>query len=146
MTFDDVLKAVQDSLHGQINKEHLEELFSRNLSSADNLLSRMIPMVFKRIYLMHSYNRSVKGTTMTVSNLGSLKVEEGYAEYVERFVILLSQAKGQGLKLCIASFEDKMALSFTSAFRSASIPEAFFRFLVKDGVGVAVETNGVYYR
>ena len=146
LTFDDVLRAVQESLHSQINQEHLEELFSRNISSADNLLSRMIPMVFKRLYLKHSYNRSVKGTTMTVSNLGSLKLEEEYAAYVERFVILLSRAKGQGLKLCIASYKDEMALSFTSAFKSAAIPETFFRFLVKDGVGVAVETNGVYYR
>ena len=145
-TFEMILAEIRESLKDQITKEHLEDLYFRNISSADNLLSKSVPMVFKRPYLRTSYNHSVQGTTTTVSNIGQLSVKEEYASYIERFLLALAHSKGQELKLAVCSYQNGMALTFTSVLRSTAIVETFFRFLVKDEVPVALETNGVYYR
>lgn len=40
MTLDEVVRIVKESLRSQINKEHLEEIFSYNVSNQKNILLR----------------------------------------------------------------------------------------------------------
>ena len=42
-TFSEVLEIVRESLRSQINKEHLEELFSYNVSNQKNFIARAVP-------------------------------------------------------------------------------------------------------
>ena len=44
LSFVDVLERVKTSLRAQINKEHLEKLFSYNVSNHQNLFARSVPL------------------------------------------------------------------------------------------------------
>ncbi|MDY3991781.1 MAG: hypothetical protein SOY96_07945, partial [Lachnospiraceae bacterium] len=64
---------------------------------------------------------------------------------IESFQCFLSFSKGQGLKLGIASFQDVLTLSFSTAFSDTTLIMEFLRKLSELGAEAAIETNGVFY-
>ena len=77
-TFEEVLKITTESLHQQINKEHLEELFSYNVSNEKLLVARAVPLFLKNIAMRYVYTSAALANTSTVTNIGNVKVEEDY--------------------------------------------------------------------
>lgn len=144
-TFPEVLEIVKASLRGQINKEHLEELFSYNVSNEKHLIARAVPLVLKNIAMRYVYTISALANTITVSNIGNLSVKEEYEPYIEGFQAFISVSKGQYLKGTICSYKDTLVYTFSSVLRDVSVQRGFFRLLQQEGIDIVIESNGVYY-
>ena len=144
-TFEEVLRIVKESLRGQISKEHLEELFSYNVSNEKHLIARAVPLFLKNIAMKYVYTISALANTMTVSNIGNIKVGEEYASYIEDFHAFISVSKGQDLKGTICSYKDTLVFTFSSILQDVSVQRGFFRLLQKEGIDIRIESNGVYY-
>ena len=145
-TFENCLKEVRESLREQTTKEHLETIFSQNVSSAEHVVIRRVPMIFKRPGLWWFYQWSKKAATTTVSNLGEVKVLPEYRDYIERFGVVLPRSKGQNLKLAAVSYQGVMDVCVSSLFRSPAVQRELFKFLSSEGLQVEIETNGVFYQ
>ena len=144
-TFEDVLHIIADSLKEQINKENLEKLLSYNVSNEVNFIIRAVPRVFKSIAMRRIYKASLKANTSTITNLGVVSVDDMYKEYIDRFHVVLSMSKGQFIKGSVISYKDTLVFTFSSAIRETFIQKEFFRQMVRDGIHVSIESNGVYY-
>lgn len=144
-TFEDVVACIKESLHRQINKEHLEDLFSYSVSNQRNLLMRPIPLFLKNIAMRIVYEKSAVANTTTITNIGNIKIKENYQPYIDGFSAFIAMSKGQSLKGTICSYQDTLVFTFSSVFSEALVQKAFFRKIAEDGVDVEVETNGVYY-
>jgi hypothetical protein len=144
-TFEEVLVSIRDSLHRQITKEHLEDLFSYSVSNQRNLFLRVVPLFLKNIVMRLVYNQSALANTTTITNIGIVQVDEAYRPYIESFHAFIAMSKGQELKGTICSYNGTLAFTFSSVFAENSVQGAFFRKVAEDGVDVRVETNGVYY-
>ena len=144
-TFEEVLEIIRDSLKSQINKEHLEKLFSYNVSNEKILVARMVPLFLKNIAMRYVYNMSALANTATITNIGNVTVDEAYKPYVEMFHAFLAMSKGQHLKGTICSYGDTLVFSFSYDLKDASVQRGFFRKLASDGLAVEVESNGVNY-
>lgn len=144
-TFDEVVEIVNSSIKKQINKEHLEELFSYSVSNQKNLFMRPVPLFIKRIAMKMVYSKSALANTTTITNIGNIQVEEVYKPYIEQFHAFIAMSKGQYIKGTVCSYDDTLVFTFTSVFSDTMIQRAFFRKIAKDGVDVKIETNGVYY-
>lgn len=144
-SLEEVTEIVVKSLRAQINKKHLENLFSYNVSNQKNLVLRAIPLFIKKIAMRWVYEASAKATTTTMTNIGVMQVEEPYQPYIKRFSAMISASKGQDMKGTICSYGDELVFTFTSILRDVSIQKRFFRMLVKDGIDVVIESNGAYY-
>ena len=144
-TFADVVSCIQESLHKQINKEHLEDLFSYSVSNQQNLLMRPIPLFLKNIAMRIVYEKSAVANTTTITNIGNIKIKEIYQPYVDGFSAFIAMSKGQYLKGTVCSYQDTLVFTFSSVYSEALVQKAFFRKIAADGVEVAIETNGVYY-
>ena len=144
-TFEEVLSIVSESLHAQINKEHLEELFSYNVSNEKYLIARAVPLIIKKLAIIYVYTNAALANTATVTNIGNVSVVEEYKPYIDMFYAYLAMSKGQYLKGTICSYEDTLVFSFSSILKDPSVQRGFFRRLSKDGLGVRIESNGVYY-
>ncbi len=145
MTFEEILEITTKSLKEQITKEHLEKLFSYNVSNEKNLVLRSVPLFIKSIAMRMVYNESARANTTTLTNLGVIPVPDEYKEYIVRFLGVLSMSKGQSLKATVISYGSELVLTFSSALRSTGIQRTFFRKLSEDGIKVSIETNGVNY-
>ena len=144
-TFEEVLKITTESLHQQINKEHLEELFSYNVSNEKLLVARAVPLFLKNLAMRYVYTTSALANTATVTNIGNISVSEEYRPYVEMFHAFLAMSKGQHLKGTICSYGDTLVFSFSYDLTDTSVQRGFFRKIAADGIAVEIETNGVNY-
>ncbi len=144
LTYEQVMNRVVTSLRSQINKEHLEELFSYNVSNQRNLFARAVPLLLKNIAIRLVYTQSALANTTTITNIGNIRLEPEYEPYVKEFVAFLAMSKGQLLKATICSYQDTLVVSFSSVLAEPHVQRAFFRQLAKDGLEVTIESNGVY--
>lgn len=144
-TFEEVLQIVRDSLKSQINKEHLEKLFSYNVSNEKILVARMVPLFLKNMAMRYVYTRSALANTTTITNIGNITVDEAYEPYIEMFHAFLAMSKGQHLKGTICSYGSTLVFSFSYDLKDASVQRGFMRKLASDGLSVEVESNGTNY-
>ncbi len=144
-TFEEVLHIIQDSLRGQMDKEHLEKLFSYNVSNEKLWIARAVPLPLKNLAMKHIYTTSALANTSTVTNIGSVAIAEPYQPYVEMFLAFLAMSKGQDIKGTVCSYKDTLAFSFSYTLKDVSIQRAFFRKLAADGISVEIDSNGVSY-
>jgi hypothetical protein len=144
ITLEEVIALVKESLQKQITKEHLEELFSYNVSNQKNIFLRSVPIFIKALAMRFVYRSSARANTTTVTNIGNIQVEEEYQPYIRHFSAMLSRSAGQNMKMAICSYQNTMVLTITSVLQDISIQKCFFRTLAQDGLPVALETNGVH--
>lgn len=144
MSYETVVERVKESLRAQINREHLEELFSYNVSNQQNIFARAVPLFLKNIAIRFVYTRSALANTTTITNIGNVKLLPEYEPYVHMFHAFLAMSKGQLLKATICSYRDTLAITFSSMLAEAHVQRAFFRQLAADGLEVTIESNGVY--
>lgn len=142
-TFAEVLEIVRDNLRSQINREHLEKLFSYNVSNEKLLAARAVPLFLKNIAMKLVYTKSALANTTTITNIGNIGVDEEYRQYVEMFHAFLAMSKGQHLKGTICSYGSALVFSFSFDLKDVSVQRGFFRKIAADGIEVELDTNGV---
>lgn len=144
-TFEEVLAIVKESLREQINKEHLEELFSYNVSNQKNILLRSVPFFIKKIAMKFVYRSSARASTTTLTNVGNIIIDDVYKEYIKRFYSMISVSTGQNIKGAVCSYNGELVFTFTSVLTDVSIQRKFFSMIAEHGIEVIIESNGVYY-
>ena len=143
--FEEVVEAVRESLRSQLTKEHLEQIFSYNVSRQRSMFLRLIPLPLKFFGMRAVYNRSALANTSTISNMGRIDVSEPYRPYIDMFHIYMAISKGQPMKGTVCSYGDTLVFSFSFALKDPSVQRGFFRKLAEDGLNVEIESNGVNY-
>lgn len=144
-TFEEVLEIVAADLKRQITPENLDNIMSYNVSNEKNWILRAVPLFIKKLAIRAVYGTSAKATTATLTNIGNIELREPYMPYVEHFYTTLSMSRGQNMKGGICSYNGVLVFTFSSVLRDLSIEKGFFQKLAKDGITVAVESNGVFY-
>ena len=144
-TFPQVVEAVRESLRGQLSAEHLERVFSYNVSGQKRPLLKILPLPLKSLGMRWIYNRSAHANTATITNVGSVEVAEPYRAYIEQFHAFLAISTGQHVKGTVCSYGDTLVFSFSYDLSDPSVQRGFFRRLARDGLHVEIETNGVHY-
>lgn len=144
--FAEVLGEVSESLRGQINREHLERVFSYNVSNEKLLIARAVPLFLKNMAMRHVYRSSALANTTTITNIGNITVAQEYQPYIEQFHSFLAMSKGQHLKGNICSYGGTLVFSFSYDLADPSVQRGFFRKVASDGIPVEVESNGVNYK
>ncbi len=144
-TFEQVLKLTQESLRSQLNSEHLENIFSYNVSNQKNRFLKLVPLPLKYIGMRHVYTRSALANTTTITNVGKIEISEPYKPYIELFHAFLALSKGQHIKGTVCSYGDTLVFSFSYDLIDPSVQRGFFRRLAEDGLSVEIESNGVNY-
>lgn len=144
-SFSEVLENVRASLRSQLTHEHLEQIFSYNVSRQRSPILKLLPLPLKHLGMRLVYNRSALANTSTISNVGSIAVDEAYRPYIDMFHIFMAISKGQHMKGTICSYGDTLVFSFSFDLKDASIQRCFFRKLAADGLHVEIESNGVHY-
>lgn len=144
-TFTEVVAEVKESLKDQLVKEHLEDIFSYNVSKQRKIFNRAMPTWIKNLAIRTVYSQSALANTTTMTNIGKVQLEPAYQPYVTGFNGILAMSKGQPLKATICSYEEHLTVTFSSILRETLIQKIFCRQLVADEIPVEIETNGVYY-
>lgn len=142
-SFEEVLKLVSVQMDDQIVKERLEALISYNVSNEKKWYVRIIPLFIKQRALDLIYRRSTRAYTMTLSNLGLIRLGPEYTGMVEEFRVLIGVSRRQRIKCGVIAYGENVSITFTSVMADSRLPDYFFGFLEKQGMTVRGESNGV---
>ncbi len=144
-TFEEIIASVQESLKNQLNREHLEKLFSYNVSNEKLWFARAVPLIFKNIAMRQVYTKAALANTTTITNVGKIDIAKPYQPYVEQVHVFLTISKGQHNKGTICSYGNTLVFTFSYDLKDTSIQRGFFRKLSEDGLHIELESNGVNY-
>lgn len=144
-SFEELLQLVCESLRSQLNAEHLEKVFSYNVSNQMHWYIKIVPLPLKNLVMRHIYTQSALANTTTITNIGVIDVAPAYKPYIEQFHAMLAISKGQHIKGTICSYDGTLVFTFSYDLADPSVQRGFFRRLAKDGLPVEIESNGVHY-
>ena len=144
-TLEEVVAQVKETLRAQMEREHLEKIFSYNVSNQRNLFLRLVPLPLKKPVMRFVYTRSALANTTTLTNIGKLDIAAPYRPYIEQFHAFLSLSVGQHIRCTVCSYEETLVFTFTYDLADMAVQRGFFRRLSADGVAVEIESNGVNY-
>ena len=142
VTFEDILQVVSQQIDDQIDKEKLEEKISYNVSTEKNPFLKFVPLVLKWLAMKPIFSKKDGGHTITLSNLGPIKVEAPYNEYIENLSVMIGVSSHQTAKCAIIAYEDNLIITFTTVFDDNKLAEAFFSKLKEHGISCELESNG----
>ena len=144
-TFEEILDSVRESLKSQVTPEHLEEIFSYNVSNQKRWYLKIVPLPLKGLAMRHVYSRSALANTTTITNVGVIDVADAYKPYIDQFHAFLAISKGQHIKGTVLSYNGTLVFTFSYDLVDPSLQRGFFRKLAEDGLHVEIESNGVHY-
>lgn len=116
---------------------------SANVRIGNNPFIRAVPIHLKKLLVRIGYIEIRKYTTITFSNIGRVGIIGKYQDYIKYFLMLIAPESVEKIKCSSCSFENKMVFTFTSILDDSKIQKRFYEFLMKKGISVEIESNGV---
>lgn len=141
-TFEEVLRHLSLSLRLTNNPKHLSVMFAANLAMEKNPFMRFIPLFIKDLAVGLVFVFGAEKTTTSVfTNLGVAKVPDEMMEHIESFILMPSPGRLNGARVGAASVGNTMAITFSNMYKETDVEREFFRFLVREGIHVKIESN-----
>lgn len=141
MSFDTLVGKISKQMDRKIDKERLEESISYNVSSEKKWYLRAIPLFAKALALQMIFRIKDRAYTMTLSNIGPVKVDKEYEQDIERFHIMIGVSRRQPMKCAVCAYGEELVVTFTSVFADSRLQRRFFGKLREDGIKVRLEGN-----
>ncbi len=141
-TFEQILDTVSETMKSEVQPDKLISKVSANVNAEKNIFMRLAPLVLKNVVLRTAYNAYGENQfTCSLSNLGAIKLPEEMEQYIERFEFVLGSPATNLFNCTACSFKDDLIITFTKMMHETDLEKFFFRYLAKQGLDVAIETN-----
>lgn len=142
-TFDSILKNVSTQLREKTVKDNLYGEIAKHIKIEKMIVARFVPMFIKNIAMKYGYEIfNERGKTITLSNLGNIKLPESMQKCVDRMDSIIYPTKKSLVNCCMCSVNDKLTVTFSRTIIEADVIRNFFSFLGKQpGLRVEIYTN-----
>lgn len=141
-TFDEVLRHLSLSLRLNNNPKHLSTMFASNLGIEKNPFLRFLPIKVKDLAVGLVFVFGAERTTSSVfTNVGIVKLPEEMKEHIESYTLMPSPGRLNGARVGAGSVGNVMTVTFANMYTNTDIEREFFRFLIKEGIPVKIESN-----
>lgn len=141
-TFPEIVSQVRHFMKLHINRQELQAAFTGNVRFTENFFLRPIPVVFKNPVMALNYRlHGVRPYSCTYTNPGAFTVPPEMAEHIRGAEVILGQATVPRCHCASISYGDTMEITFAGTQAETDTERDFFRFLVRAGIPVRVESN-----
>lgn len=141
-TFEEVLRHLSLSLRLTNTPQHLSVMYAGNLAMEKNPVMRFIPIVIKDLAVGITFAIAAEKTTTAIfTNVGIVRIPDEMMEHVESFILMPSPGQLNGARVGAASIGNTMSITFANMYKDTDVEREFFRFLVKKGIHVKIESN-----
>ena len=101
-----------------------------------------MPIVLKNPVMALGYRiAGVRPYSGTYTNPGAFSVPPEMEPHIRRMEVILGQATNPRVHCASISYGDLMEITFAGTQRESDTERDFFRFLVREGIHVKVESN-----
>lgn len=140
-TMEETIAIIRHGMALEANKKMLTAKFSTNVASEKNPLLKIAPLYLKdpimKLYFIMNGDRY---NSVTLSNLGMVRLPDEMAKYVERVSFMLGAARNPVACACV-SFENKLCFNIIRTIEEPLLERVFFSMLTEMGIHVTLESN-----
>lgn len=141
-TFPEILAQVHNYMKLHVNRQELRAAFTKNVRLTRAPILRVVPRVIKTPVMAASYRaHCVRPYSCTYTNLGAFALPESMRPYVEHMEVVLGQAVVPRCHCASITYGNTMEITFAGTQKETDTERDFFRFLVRQGIPVRVESN-----
>ena len=137
-SLEDVVSRMKEAFGKDALREEISCRMNDLVRLEKNPFLRAVPLEIKNLFLMAGTTLGGRSVTAVYSNIGRVRMPEGYERYIERFGFFASTDK---LQLCSCSYGDTLVLGFTSKIMNSNICRNFVNILKGQGIACRVEEN-----
>ncbi|MCI8388660.1 MAG: hypothetical protein HFE63_09370 [Clostridiales bacterium] len=141
MTFDDVLGEVKERFKACLTRGYFERQIADNVRIEKIPPVKFVPIWIKDLIMRYFFSRAEKKYTITFSNLGRMQLPEAIAGKLRRFEMLLGASRTHPKKISMCSYNNELALSFSSTIDDNSLERFMIMQLVERGIDVSIVSN-----
>ncbi len=141
-TFEEIVKAVHHQMGNELTKKNLNTKITSNVKAEKNPILKVMPLFIKNWAMKTAYNLfGEKKSSITLSNLGAVKLPAEMREYVERFDFILGVQATTPCTCGVLSYNDKLYINFIRNIEEPTLEQKFFTCLKKLGITTKIESN-----
>lgn len=135
---EEVARIVHAQLKEAVKPENLKPRMNRMIALEKNPLLRLAPLFVKDAILELADRIAARDTTTTVSNLGSIKLDDHIAPYVRDMNILTST---NGINFLLCSYGDDLSIGISTVYANPDVVKSFCRFFSDQGIEGRININ-----
>ncbi len=141
-TFAELCEIVACRMKLDITKKNMSARIYTNVKDEENRLLKLTPLFLKNIVMRFVFKLfGERKSTLSISNLGVVKLPDGMAEYIDRFDFVLSVQSDAPYNAGVISFADKLHLSLIRDIKEPRLETALYKVLREEGIHVKLESN-----
>ena len=141
-SFGELCEIVAHHMKLEITKKNMRARIYTNVKDEENMLLKLAPLFLKNIVMKIVFRLfGEKKSTLSLSNLGAVKLPEGMAEYIERFDFVLSVQSDAPYNAGVISFGDSLNISLIRDIKEPRLETALYHVLREEGIHVKLESN-----
>lgn len=133
--FADVVAYTSEFFRKELTPERIAARMNSLMKMERNPLMRLLPLPVKLWGMQAGAALACKDGTAVFSNIGQIRMPEECSGLIEWFDFYTTTPK---MEICMCSYEDRLTISFTSAFTESRIERNFFRMLTAQGIPVQI--------
>jgi hypothetical protein len=115
---------------------------STNVRAENHKIMRLTPLLLKNVAMKYVFYRvGARKSTTTISNLGAVHLPAEMAQFVQRMDFILGPLSRNKVVCGALSYNNVLTLNFVRTIKESVLEREFFRFLVKLGIPIKVESN-----
>lgn len=141
-TFPEIISQVRHYMKLHINRQELRAAFTRNVRFTTNRCLQVIPVFVKNPIMALNYRLlGVRPYSGTFTNPGAFEVPPAMQPHITGMEVILGQATVPRCHCASISYGNTMEITFAGTQAETDTECAFFRFLVREGIPVRVQSN-----
>ena len=141
-SFEQLISLIHSYMHLTAEPVKLRAAMTRGVRLLLNPFLVLIPRVLKNPIMLLSYHLTgVEPYSAVLTNPGRFVVPECMRPYIEHMEVVQGQATVARPHVSTISYGDTFEITFSGVQKETELEREFFRFLVRDGLHVRIESN-----
>jgi NRPS condensation-like uncharacterized protein len=141
-TFPEIVAQMHGYMNLHVNRQELQSGFTKNVRLTRNPLLRAVPLFLKSPIMAAFYRaQAVRPYSCTLTNPGVFRVPESMRPHIDRMEVILGQATVPRCHCAVITYGGTMEITFAGTQVETDTERDFFRFLVRQGIPVRIESN-----
>ncbi len=142
LTFEDILSLVKGQFAFETKKEKLQGYLNANVAAEKNIALRLCPLPIK-ILALRITNHMLGSllSTVTLSNLGDVRLPESMAKHIKDFDFNLSVGDQLTHGVGVITCNGRLTISILRSLYETEFERQFFTFLAGEELEIEIQSN-----
>lgn len=141
-SFAELCEIVSHRMKLDITEKNMSARIYTNVKDEENMLLKLTPLFLKNIVMRFVFKLfGERKSTLSISNLGAVRLPDEMEKYVERFDVVLSVQSDAPYNAGVISFGENLNINIIRDIKEPRLETALYKVLREEGIHVKLESN-----